>query len=525
MFNIRLLRKVFLILVSFFILINLIQIRIPSCDRVINFKQEEDDSWVHQEAENKEWEKVNDIFYVRRSAVVYLYDDATVKLVAVADKDFLTSPIFNLKIKNSLFNKYFELNTTKFYSEKVHWYQNFPYNEYSISFHLQLEFIEYFKNPKEILIQMIIFDLKRNLRTKSPINVQIKSKKFSKNRGTAVCCKNYILTINEFDKFRWWIELNRHFGYKKIMILNASIPEEKFKHYLKENKDFIEVESYHYYPHMNHNKTVLELKGYQAVRHRNLARIHESIALNECFLRLFAEYDRVVVYDLDEIVMPVTESQRISQTDIKDTLITNAQECHVDIESYYSMLKAQSSRKYLVMRFLYRILIENFFADSIFASLSRIIRHQDHFIKPIIFFVLYPPTKVNICFSIQNDEQFKYAKSLLYIYELYSRDSKILEKYNTSFNRFFMLEKNFNVKSAYELEEHKVIGHHRLYGPFLDNEWTVPFNKGSTTHFRDKLNIEIYFRHEINFTIKELKYDIFYFNCVLLKIDRILNKS
>jgi hypothetical protein len=171
------------------------------------------------------------------------------------------------------------------------------------------------------------------------------------------------------------------------------------------------------------------------------------------------------------------------------------------------------------------VALEDFFAHKIFSKLDENLEEEQFFRRNYSFTVRYLPAMLNVTFTIQSQKQFDYAKSLVRINKVYRKEYGMFKAYNESmFDRFFSLEGPFNGKTSYELDEHQVVGHHRLYGHFRDYESIVPYYQGFTSHFRKQLNINIYFLNKyISFSIDNLKFDIFYLNCILIKMNKIID--
>ena len=171
-----------------------------------------------------------------------------------------------------------------------------------------------------------------------------------------------------------WIEINKHLGYKKLVLFNASIPFTKYHEFFEKNKDFVEVRSYELFPHIVNGQ-------FRFVHKKDITyivdkRLHERVSLVECFYTYFADYDRIAVFDSDELIFPIFEENKAPMSAVTNSVSVKSAQCSMNIETFFDTLKPQHSRSYFTYYFDYYAAVENEFMQLIIWQLEAKIKSQ-----------------------------------------------------------------------------------------------------------------------------------------------------
>jgi hypothetical protein len=253
--------------------------------------------------------------------------------------------------------------------------------------------------------------------------------------------------------------------------------------------------------------------------------MHENFVFNECFLSLFNNYDRVSVFEADELIFPETKSQKISIEQVQNSLEFDKEKyCKNDINAFFDEVRIDRpmKSKTFFYWFPYKLALDFELTKIIFDTLGMYLMHNDKFTAPYELKVPYADIGEEISFSILNEEDFTYADKIMRVYELYLEDYLHTIEYNDSaFNRIFMIEYSYENggKSAHEYEAFQFIGHHE--NPYNKSlMYRVPYRHGYVGHFRNVLNfanLKLF-----SFNIKDITVDLNYYNCVVKQIGKIL---
>jgi len=236
--------------------------------------------------ENNEWEELNEAFLIRIPSAFYYADSSLIRILFVSEKSLKTDFNCYLLLSQKIVKldyKVYPLRVEKVYGVFI----------------LQSS---YYSNESKMSLLFVDNDRKIRIKREIPLKIKKKSKDV---KYTAICSDFYILDDSYYENFKWWIEINKFLGYKKIIFHNHSISDSIYGSLFNKYKEFLIIKSYEYMPHMKTNSfEYLQIRSHATVPNFE---IHELLAYNECFMDHFNEYKRIAVMDADEIIIPKVE--------------------------------------------------------------------------------------------------------------------------------------------------------------------------------------------------------------------------
>lgn len=469
-------------------------------------------NYYFEAGENEEWEPLHKQMFFKRSSAFYIADKGMIRGLVLA-KVVITEEVTCIMLLDGTR----QLNVTAKFTTLT------PYPTYRVYSGYTVDCVL----PPTLYQKVNTIDLnfksslnKRLYYTKRAIDVHIKSNSnendMSKPTGKIILCsKQYNFTLSEFNSFKIWIELNINLGYHKIVIYNNSIPFDKFSVLFEKHKNFIEVREYKYYPHLylDDNANRLAPAGYQYHLKElslELRRVHERIAINDCYLYYRSEVDKIAIMDYDEIVVPRMMRNIVSYTpDIRENT------CHLqptglsNLVHYYTRLNTwyANSKTYW---FRYAFFFNLDFMQYIMNSIEESLKDGKDFAR--VENKMFKSGLKHINFKFSNNDELEHAQNLLDQYlNLVKPKLNLLKANETRFHRVMFLASpkgNFRVgKSIHTTRNIYSVAHHHTY----ENGYTeVKFKHGFTSHFRTN-----YVFSQSEFSIKSLFFDVNYLFCFL----------
>ena len=216
---------------------------------------------------------------------------------------------------------------------------------------------KFFTNVKEYRGGTIFCELQENIRSVGKIYLKVVNENSMKNRktneielqikeekqksGVALSSKMYNLTVQSFNSFKSWIEINKSFGYAKIIIFNNSIPSERFDDYFAQHKNLVEIKPFKLLPtfYLTANESQSYLDNLKDIS-RTLRRLFERVAINQWLMVYSNLYNYISVFDYDEIIVPRPTEKTYSGklTDLKRMVeqesLNTSVGCEFSIEKY-----------------------------------------------------------------------------------------------------------------------------------------------------------------------------------------------
>ena len=259
---------------------------------------------------NEEWEQLNRITFFRRNAAFYVVNKNLVKLHYLTDFRNATNHKFDVilivRYQDRLYNITFYFKKSE--TTKIQLARRVDYESAAIEikFNIQDEFERRFNlTVKEniavrehFLINAYVRDTLNDITTEYPLDVRVKQWEKGRKRGAAVCSGIHFGYGNpqesgNFERFKWWLETIKRFGYESISITNHSIPNtaeyiELFKTY----QDLIEIRQLKCIPNLITSDGISD--DHRHVYFEIFSKIH---------FRYAAEYNLLKIIDLNDILV------------------------------------------------------------------------------------------------------------------------------------------------------------------------------------------------------------------------------
>jgi hypothetical protein len=127
-----------------------------------------------------------------------------------------------------------------------------------------------------------------------------------------MCIEPLYLNEARFKDFKWFVELAKLSGYKKMVIYNNSIEHNPlYDKLFRENEEFIDIHQLNFLPDLiDYDKNVYVNRYSEMVKgpHWSFTYIHflsfDSIAFHDCLYRYSDKYKSMLIADNDELVVP-----------------------------------------------------------------------------------------------------------------------------------------------------------------------------------------------------------------------------
>jgi hypothetical protein len=173
-----------------------------------------------------------------------------------------------------------------------------------------------------------------------------------KEKAFMVCaCASEYISDTFFEQIIMWAKINRLIGSKKRQVYTTDIHSLNFKR-LKENySELVEMHGYNQETRalcVKHNFTEVQrcfnkYRGFFEYRMFGMNWPHQTIRMNDCFLKAKYKYQFVSNLDLDEIVFPRRFSIKQYSVDVTSQLDAPYGDCLRIFEAYISTLDDQNS--------------------------------------------------------------------------------------------------------------------------------------------------------------------------------------
>ena len=423
----------------------------------------------------EEWENIlNKFIFIRRASVVYSENDSLVSMLLLANESQVAdigSVVFDLSAKSKLNQAFNYSRTIQLNSKTIKRLLSFniKYSTYRLDYLFNIK--KYLKRNMssfgdiQIKLKSFFFNNLELFHLKDSINVKIlkytrsDSQDDSSKLKVALCTKMYNLTLDHYDDFKLWIQLNNLIGYDKIIIYNNSIPHEKFSSLFELYSDFVEVKPYRTIPAIDNsfnNQTKTKYHENMTVLSKEELFLNERLVINECFLENRLTYDFISVLDYDELLVPQIDGN------IKDYLL-------------FLQRKYQRNTGFSFW-FRYVTFIDNEFIKNNFDAIAHNYTNSSQIIK------FYYEKQKKIEFQVNSFSHLNYLVDSI---------ENIHENSSSLFNRIFMIREKRRYEFDFGKSVHRTIkpfyvGHHETMQPNL-NSIKIDYEDGYISHFRKTL--------------------------------------
>jgi hypothetical protein len=420
------------------------------------------------------------------------------------------------------------------------------------------------KNPNfdvknlKISFNIILFNKTSNLRSESAIihsNVGYYRKTKFNHFNSIVCTEPIYLEKKDFKEFEWWVELNRMIGYEKIVIYNNSIPNTiEFNNLFEQNKNFIDLYQLNCLPNFVIEGREKFLRHYRELIIHGIWKYENNkflaidiLANNECFYHYTDSAKLIFLIDNDETFIPSKlknfqsrpeginflsqKSYFESKSEVDDFKknIMNRNLCDnyktenkitEFLDEVYSKNKLDDDFSILIPPAVYG---HNPLVEIIFDKVEKILNTEEmNFKSNKIKFPIKMPNVIyleieNFTIVINNQNEFVYAKNMLYIYKNFIRPFLIenkekLEKLTERFTKFY----NFKVEVLQSFYGKDFNNPDRVtyMDPHESNGVNFELKDQQLSHFRDIMNT----KKSGDYPISNIYLDLNYYLCYFLPI-------
>lgn len=352
---------------------------------------------------------------------------------------------------------------------------------------------------------------------------------FINTTTTAICSYFYHINESTFDEFKWWIKINEHAGYNKIIIFNHSIVFDGFNEFLSEHSDILVVMQFNLLPVLVNNK--FQFNNFKNRYDIKDIYLYEIFAYNECILRNYLDYTRIAVMDSDELILPHDDCDSSNYeyqlnkcfSKLEEREISFKSFCNYKVNPYFDYLKEKyypktmKSESYF-LHFQFYFALGNDYLNNLINHTRLILSNAEVPFK--ISTDNNPVSARNYKFNISNECDRQYASNILRLYDEYGKEQKNFGKsLNNSFNRIFILNDVQRIsKTVYDFNTFHIVNHHHNNENMF--EYLVPAHLGFVLHFRKIPHTDGSHKFENNY--KDLSFYMNYFNCYLKEINSIL---
>ena len=396
-----------------------------------------------ENSKNSDWELLDRNIFISRNLTFYFYDDNLINSIVISRETLHEEALFCLievisKIKRREKN-YFKIKAKLQQLE----------NKYGNScFKLECEFHRYQMGVEThefylyFLHQGGVDNEVKQTERAIRLNIQYNEITIKQQSRTAICGPMLYLDLISHNNLQQWIELNIKMGYSKIVLYYFWIENMKlFEQLIFNYKDIVEIRPYLFIPNVNYvkkNQSSLYIdpkvyaKSLDNIFNIRIHWVHHRAIINGCFLSCFKHYDRIVVMDTDELIVPRAIKNFSETMYLKDT------PCEISINRYIDNLNLKYSNKTFLnkisMWFPYVQYLDNAFVKSIFKVFKLSISNMTKFSKT---FNITIQNNVNI--SILNEYDFQYLKRQI---DLNEKFFKIFSPESNVFRRIWYLEES-----------------------------------------------------------------------------------
>ena len=521
---------------------------------------------------NEIWEQLGLCIFFKRSAGFYIIEKSLFRIFYVTKSTCSNSFDAELFLEH---DNVLHLINLKSGGVKVH--QDFgSYQLRSLNFNFELlphlngkTYDQVVDGKYKMNFYAFFKDNVNQTRTWYPIDVKVKYMRQRKNgtnkTGSIVCSKCFYYENNEYRDFLWWIELNKRIGYQKLVFCNQSIPDTRvFNDIFDKYKEFIHLKPMNTFPDFFNNQENLSLTHHKYLNHYYDLKVNghfnvffrdvfDVLFTNECYMEYSDRYEHIAIIDNDETVIPrinkkvftikdnfdfVSGLNQTSQDLLEFEALGKscAKDEHKQIDLYLNSIKTSMTLHFRMSYYLKNRILKDIFDafETVFYSNSTVSNYTlestpnnsntsiSNNTNPYLYIINVKDsqgsnnghTPYDYSFTIQNEKELSYAKSLLFIYRNYlekyfDNETTKYFKHKDKFNRLFYLGGPITSiywgKSIYHTE---IAFDFAVHFPDEYIIHPVEYDLGQDSHFREN-----YHFRNINISITELILDLNYFNC------------
>ena len=527
-----------------------------------------------------EWVQLTERVYFKRSFAFYFVDKGIYRTFFVASSnDFQLRLVLLLDIEildklSGQVKQVIKHNVTNVVINPP-WFVN----EYGlINMDAWFNLTEIFETSKlnvlteKFRVNMRIHDQVSQRTTVKPIEIKVKFYQVSETvkKTSMLCSKCYYLDGGDLKHMHWWFELNKQFGYHKLVICNNSIETPRFGELVKEYEGFVEVTQMKCLPNfLGPTKGGYQrkyLRHYTEIKHDGeyvalMSDVFSGLAINECLLNYTDQYNFINVDDYDDTIIPRKYKLRklgqvidyISSLSESDMLTPGSKiindECgFVNQTEMPKSTELELYLRHLVTEHKYQEPTSFYFGQGFYMkhhTMNKIFNQLDKYLKSPVFKTNQAMNKdhlvtvvdldpavdnshfpYNYTFVIKNDPgEIQYIRNLIQINAkvikpFLNQNADAIKAHCDRYDRFYMISGSVNdfawgktihnTKTTFEITLHH--SYRSLWQsnrPYQATYASVPYDSGHLSHFRNMIRLPL----EAIISIKQLHLDLNFLNC------------
>jgi hypothetical protein len=455
-------------------------------------------------SENNEWEPLNKFVYLRYKAYYYKAE-SIIRVLALSKAvfDYKISCFLEINDEKNLICLDTKYKTLRSYEK---------YGAYAIDCILPKTLNLYDHHS----VKVYLYNHDYEFRTRRAFTVDL-TNSFPRPQSILLCSKQYNFSFGEYENTKYWIDYNLNLGYDKIILFNNSIPNVKFYDLFSSYGNRVEVKKYKYFPFLYLNERdnpgiITSYYYHLKFISRELRRVHERLAINECYCDNRLKFLKISVLDNDEIIIP-----RSLVSPVNNSVSTTTCERPTNLTVYLNDLNEVSNEKFKHSYwFIYARMMKNEFLKDFMRELGDALINSK--VKNEFPFEFKLKNKIgvhgiqHIKFTFDKLTDYDYAQYLLDTYkEILVKHADFFQIHHKSsrFNRLLTIILHYtfkeNGKSIHFTKDVLNVGHHEANDFKLEK---VKYKMGYVSHFR---NTFYYYGSSIN--IRSVLLDLNHLNC------------
>lgn len=420
--------------------------------------------------ENEEWELLDKNIFISRNLSFYFTDDGIINSVVLSrnklQKNFgCLIHATSRKSKKSILIKPDLIELTSSQRDSVGSYELTIQLPDSTNHELKRKDLEIYFIYETIYLNL--FTLRKERTRRSILFKKISNKNNElRTNSIALCGPMLYLDSNSYKTTKEWIEFNIKIGFSKIILYVVLI--ENADELLLKYRNVVEIRVLNFIPNVSYLENGLSCCYHDAttyIKKVKYIRLTDNLIadadthfvyhrgiINGCYLSCFKEYDRVAVFDNDELIYPNSgKIKYIFQDDhnevTKETTFENmikGIECQKDIKKYINDLnlfylnRSHVSDASLWMH--YGHYLNSSFVQNIFFHFKLKLSKQRAFNTSFKIFI---HDSRNISFSVLSESDFIYLKRLINFYDnTYLGGESLIKLENNDNKRIWMIQES-----------------------------------------------------------------------------------
>lgn len=468
---------------------------------------------------NGNWSSIDGKIYFKKEASFYFYDLNLITLNFLHSK--IIKPKFQMEILVEYNGKQLKVSLEKFNLKKMRSDRIDDTFVYSV-IDCELNLNDYLPtneiNLDKLKLTLNITELNMNKFIRKPLILRIHKTESASKKNSMICSKVIFLEDkNKIKDLKFWIDLNRLSGYKKILLYNKQeeVENRELEELLKKEQDFVQVKNLVCLPNLIRDNLNFSFEYFEKYKEIRLLKrkmdLISTILINECYLENLDKFSYIQVADIDELILPRSNTSReFNFESFNNSFEVDLDTRELDSSVYFNRLFWDKKETLL---FLYNM----YFGNEMMNKFCKAFKNEGE------IRIKNDEDSLNqvICIKVKGKQEVDYANALCKLnYNLVepflTKNKEKLTQVTNNFGRFFMLRVGSTGKSIHNTNKtYRFLSHFAWHEyPFdLSNIQhlkisKVQYESGFTSHFRYTINV---FSKQV-FSIRDISFDWTYFS-------------